>query len=717
MKRLRHRTHLVALIASLFAVSAAHADIVASGSQPFTEPSGFYSGIKSITVYTHDDAGNPAPGAPGELTYLYSIMNNAGSLLAINGFNLSAPVDSVVSAGWIPDADPLTPPPSAVIDLNVGVVRWDWAVTTGLITPGSTSEDLYIVSTFTPGTINDTIFSLEGQYGFALESTTIGPLDPPVAECDLEIVKDGCVVQPPSPPGDACIGKVKSFKFEYTGLGCDASSNLQDPKKTLCLGGADGEQPVDIIVYGKKHKRKKGWWGWWNKRKSKKVFASFQDVSIGDILFVDSGHGGKKNLGRKTTIKIKTANGGHHSTIEYDKFRTACSQPFGPGHQFGSIKITELTSTKGGTVVLEEDPPEEDCVTAIDVTSPPHCLGKIKKLTLRYTGGDCSQTMNSQDPAKVGCWDINPAGTYPVRVIVSETASPSSQAYIDLEPVEIGDTFVVDGDTQGCSGQLRSVTGYWIKDAATDDLVQDGFFHTSCSQPVNLGDQFGAFQVFALETTQGGTVSLEHEVEYTYEVTNPNATDATSVSVDDDQLGNIVSGATVGAGMTESYTATAFISAETTNIATLNGIVDGVACNEASASATVTVTEPPDPGVICTTKVQAMRLRYTGPDIAGARVEIEAKTFPYEDVVYDPIDLVGGVTELTLAAENGFSIDATAHGEIDLGSKTKIRINGAEEKIHTSCSTPFESGKPAPLNYPKGDPSPNWFVIDFTQKN
>ena len=146
------------------------------------------------------------------------------------------------------------------------------------------------------------------------------------------------------------------------------------------------------------------------------------------------------------------------------------------------------------------------------------------------------------------CWDSNPAETYPVRVIVSQTASPSSTPYVDLSPISIGDTFVVDGDAPGCSQYLKSTTGYWIKDAATNDLVQDGYFHTSCSQPVNLGDQFGAFQVFALETTQGGTVSLEHEVEYTYEVTNPNATDATSVSVDDDQLGNIVSGASVGAG-------------------------------------------------------------------------------------------------------------------------------------------------------------------------
>ena len=36
--------------------------------------------------------------------------------------------------------------------------------------------------------------------------------------------------------------------------------------------------------------------------------------------------------------------------------------------------------------------------------------------------------------------------------------------------------------------------------------------------------------------------------------------------------------------------------------------------------------------------------------------------------------------------------------------------------IHTSCSAPFVAGAPAPLDSPKGDPSPNWFVEGFEQK-
>jgi hypothetical protein len=45
-----------------------------------------------------------------------------------------------------------------------------------------------------------------------------------------------------------------------------------------------------------------------------------------------------------------------------------------------------------------------------------------------------------------------------------------------------------------------------------------------------------------------------------------------------------------------------------------------------------------------------------------------------------------------------------------------IYVNGIEEGIHTSCSTPFLAGEPAPLDDPKGDPSPNWFVVRFSQK-
>ena len=705
--------------ASLAFASAAPAAIVASGSKAFTEPNGLYSGVKSFVVYTHDDVGNPAPGAPGELTYVYTLSNDPGSNIAIIGLNMDAPVGSVVAAGFVDDADLTTPPPAATVDNNDGVVRWDW-LDPNLINPGQTADAVYVISAFTPGGVNDTIYSVEGNFAFDVEGTCVGPLDPPVETCELQIEKEGCVVQPVSPPGDACEGKLKCFSFEYTGLGCDASSNLQDPKKTLCLGGADGADPVDIIVTGNKHKKRRhGWWGWWNKRKSTKTFASFKDVAVGDVVEVCAGHGGKHNFGSSTKVKIKDASGGYHDVLELDKFHTSCSQPFGPGMQFGSVKVTSVTSTKGGTVDLPEDPPDEMCVTEIDVTEPPHCVGKITSLTLRYLGGDCSDTMNGQSAGAQGCVDFSPAGTFPVRLIVSdgEPAPPQSNVYVDASPVEIGDLVTIDASDAGHSN-LKGVTGFWIKSAGDDTLRSDGYFHTSCSEPLNLGDQFGPLQIYSITRTQGGTASLEHEVEYTYTVTNPNADDATDVSVDDDILGNIVSGETVPGGGSAVYTTTALVSEETTNVATVTGSVGAAICEPASAEATITVAEPPPPAAICSTKVEAMRLLYTGPDILGARVELRAANFWYDEVVYDPIDLIGGVTELSLPEENGFSIDATAHHAHSLGHKTLIKINGAWEKIDTSChcSQPFETGKPAPLFWSNGT-SDNWTVVGFTQKD
>ncbi len=177
-----------------------------------------------------------------------------------------------------------------------------------------------------------------------------------------------------------------------------------------------------------------------------------------------------------------------------------------------------------------------------------------------------------------------------------------------------------------------------------------------------------------------------------------------------------MSGATLAPGEVAVYTTTALIEEETTNIATVNGDVAGNACVEASDTATITVAEPPEEATVCTKKIAAALLRYDGPTILAASVEFRAKSFYGEPVTYGPIDLISGVTLLSKPSENGFTIDGTAHGESSLGSKLTVRINGVAEVIHTSCSTPFATDAPAPLNNPKGDPSPNWFVIDFTEK-
>jgi hypothetical protein len=120
----------------------------------------------------------------------------------------------------------------------------------------------------------------------------------------------------------------------------------------------------------------------------------------------------------------------------------------------------------------------------------------------------------------------------------------------------------------------------------------------------------------------------------------------------------------------------------------------------------------------CQAKIAATTLRYIGPDVYGATVQFVGQTGA--TATYDDVDLISRVTVLT--GQNGFTIDAAASGLGDLGATLEIFVNGqsvidgVDQKLHTSCSTPYVAGQPAPLNDPKGEPSPNWLVENFRDK-
>ena len=94
---------------------------------------------------------------------------------------------------------------------------------------------------------------------------------------------------------------------------------------------------------------------------------------------------------------------------------------------------------------------------------------------------------------------------------------------------------------------------------------------------------------------------------------------------------------------------------------------------------------------------------YTGTSVSNATL------------VFDPDHGAGftltGINLTQNSTEINFPMD-----DADFGAKVRISINGVVHELHTSCSTPFIAGLPAPLNSPKGDPSPIWTVVSFTQK-
>ena len=524
---------------------------------------------------------------------------------------------------------------------------------------------------------------------------TLGAID---MTCALDLTVEGCVLVPPPPPHDSdCDGKLIRMTLMYTGAGPDATSHSQDPKKVDVIGDAASAEHVSILVANKKGKR---------------IWAAAADVMIGDEILIEAASAKKKkkkHLESETRVTIKNADG---ETIEEVRFHTSCSQPLFLGDQFGSLLVTSMATKKGGEIIYDplDDPQQQVCTKELPPVSEPHCQGKVRVLSLRYTGGGCAASDHTQDPGKVEC-SGDAANTTPVRIIATD--SRGDYLFMDQAGVNLGDVVDIVA-LEGGREELKSETVVQILDE-NDVVIEEVLFHTSCSQPLNLGDKFGSLEVFAMDTTEG-VVAEEYLVEYTYTVTNnSDFFPLVDVSVFDSEFG-LVPGSPIAVlepGETVVLTITVSLSEETTNTVEAAGYTGANICR-AIATETITMAQPPVSPNECDTRIQALLLEYIGPDIAGATVIIIADKLD-TPAIYAGVDLTSG-TVLSSPGENGFTIDALAHNETELGAKTFISINDVEEGIHTSCSTPVIKGEPAPLNDPKGDPSPNWRVVEFTQK-
>ena len=331
--------------------------------------------------------------------------------------------------------------------------------------------------------------------------------------CELDVTKVGCVLV----PRDDCDGKVIRMTLKYTGQGCDASSHNQTPDEVSCTGDPNSAEPVDIVVTNTKGNR---------------VWAYAAGVSVGDLIFADAARAGRFTLEFVTVVKIFDPNG---NLLQDIKFNTSCLQPLNVGDQFGSMFLISLTTTEGGEVNLPD--PNDTCITELPPTEGSSCDGaKIRTLRLRYTGGGCAQTSHSQATDMLSCWDNGQDSPSPVRIYA---IGKWGEIWLDTgDPnVEFGDIAELAAASAGES-ELSSETTVFIFDA-NDELVEEVAFHTSCSEPLNLGDQFGSLQVFGMEATTGDTIALEYDVEYTYTITNTGSIPITNVIVVDDVFGEV----------------------------------------------------------------------------------------------------------------------------------------------------------------------------------
>ena len=161
-----------------------------------------------------------------------------------------------------------------------------------------------------------------------------------------------------------------------------------------------------------------------------------------------------------------------------DRVRTDCKDPVGPGAEYGPFRVLAATSTSGAPICPEDL--SGDCDD-----------GKIGGMTLRYTGNDCSASDNDQTGEDAFC-SGDPSGLDEVRLVVGEK---QGKVYFD-GVVLVGQAITIEGSDID-EAKLRPNTRVTVYDL-DDNVVQEIGFHTSCSQPLEVGDVFGSLEVEAL---------------------------------------------------------------------------------------------------------------------------------------------------------------------------------------------------------------------------
>ncbi len=534
------------------------------------------------------------------------------------------------------------------------------------------------------------------QFGSLLLTTLTSSEGGAVSLPDPSMPETTACVSAGDAVGSSCSGGLTEVVFAYTGSPCQMPLSNPQEGKASCTDGT-GLVPVSIAFTGKG---------------SDKLSASpATGIGLTDppTLVTLSTSGSK--FPSTTNIELQDDLDALSQTL---KIHTSCSKPFRLGDAFGSFTVVSFTDVDGGLHILSDpEPPQptSEC-TVFSAPPEPHCTTKLEGLTFSYLGGNCLETTNLQE-GKVICTDTvsgPPAGlpnpTEPVQIVVSGTGKDAGKIFLDTGPgVQFGDTVTarasVGGKRTFGSGSLAQIFD------ANGILLQDIEFHTSCSKPLNLGDRFGALEVAALDLENVGPISPGRVVEYQYMITNPTASEVTGVIVDDDQLGEIARDLSIPSGETLTLFETATIFSDTTNVVMVSGDQGTLACIAPTASAVVTVVDPPmSPDSCANSKPKQLVFEYTGLPCSATTNTQEGRfscsepnplmgTSPIQivitkdlaDVTASPsMQVVTTTSEVTFTA-SGAKLKAETQFDIVQDGTVMQSLN-----IHTSCSKPLNVG-------------------------
>jgi hypothetical protein len=342
-----------------------------------------------------------------------------------------------------------------------------------------------------------------------------------------------------------------------------------------------------------------------------------------------------------------------------------CGTPQGNGKSDDSDKLNDwllegIVGENGLTLDCTPKPQAGSDTCEAILPPAPNCdsLGKPTSLTFRYTGGGCAASDNTQDPSKAVCTgSIDPS--QPVLVsssnsgysIVPSTVGPGQEFTVSASSFD-SDSFLTLSNAGG---------------------TEENKIHTSCSQPLAVGDVFGSLTLVRFNG-QGGPGA---EVIYTYQVTNLGFP-LFDVYLDDIPLGPIAGPFGLASGEVRTFEATAFVEASITNQATVVGMLASGQVCAASDLATVNIVEP---CAECKGGTTELTFQYLGAQAANVSV------YDDNDAKADKLLFQG-----LLEPGDEFTVGPRP-GQDKLNNDISIWVDGTfNAKLHTSCSQPIGPG-------------------------
>jgi hypothetical protein len=117
------------------------------------------------------------------------------------------------------------------------------------------------------------------------------------------------------------------------------------------------------------------------------------------------------------------------------------------------------------------------------------CVGGDKPgvLVLRYAGATCAESAHHQAPVKTSC-SGDATGVSPAYVVVATPGGTS-----------LAESWLAAGEALSVPGPFKTRTIARIYDAPRGKLLQQVSFHTSCSQPLLMGDRFASVTLVAFD--------------------------------------------------------------------------------------------------------------------------------------------------------------------------------------------------------------------------